>query len=453
MKTKKLLFLTAILMVLTSTVAVAQRGTCTPGATNAYIGINGTWTDDKTEALGATYLVPANATVQIGSDPYVDKSDIDFTIDVFKDNVLQFQINKSNVTSYGTQAWNPTLPASLFTAGSVVKAEMTIIPAVGSAYYGCTTSWKYTFTLETPTGCLSPNPIPYYEYPSGSAAWKNKLTTDYSFSVDMNAGKTITVGINPNDPAATLSWTSTGTNNTFTGTAQQFVFDPMLVNPGDSTTLVGVYTDLCGKSTTYTYILSVPLVCTPVPQTITQANYNAGSGWLDAMTTATPGEINITGGSTINFGPWPTDGSKYTYSWSGTGAVDLSSTTIREPNFNDTHGNSVLLTATITYDDGCNPVATSSYTFKIIVDNQPLAVTKFDQGGFKMYPNPVTNILNVTYNGDLSVSIVNASGQQVLSSRSISKQGSVDVSSLSTGVYFLKADANGESIVRKFVKN
>lgn len=446
MKTKKLLFLTTILMVFFSVSAIAQRGTCTSGATNAYIGINGNWTDDKTDALGATYLVPEAAKVQIGSDPYVDKSDIDFTIDVFKDDVLQFQINKSNVTSYGTEAWNPTLPASLFTAGSVVKAEMTITPADGSAYYGCTTSWKYTYTLETPTGCLSPNPIPYYKDPILS--WTNKLTTDYSFPVSMKANTTIEVGINPS--SGTIIWTG---SNGFSGTAQQFVFDPTLVNPGDTCTLTGVYKDICDKETTYTYNFSVPLVCTPVAQTITQANYNAGSGWLDAMTTATPGEINITGGSTINFGPWPTDGSKYTYSWTGTGAAELDFTNVREPIFNDITGESCLLTATITYDDGCNPAATASYTFTIIVDNKPLAVTKFDQGGFKMYPNPVKNILNITYNEDLKVSITNIAGQQIISPRSINKQGSVDVSSLSAGIYFLKADANGESIVRKFVKN
>lgn len=453
MKTKKLLFLTAILMVLTSTVAVAQRGTCTPGATNAYIGINGTWTDDKTEALGATYLVPEAATVQVGSDPYVDKASIDFTIDVSKDGVFQFQINKANVTSYGTQAWNPTLPASLFTAGSTVKAVMTITPnGTGTVYYGCTTSWKYTYTLNTPSGCLSPNPIPYYN--NNSAGWVNKLTTNYNIPLDMKAGKTIIVGINPSS-GATLAWTSTGMNNGFTGTAQEFTFDPMLVNPGDSTTLVGVYTDLCGKVTTYTYVLSVPLVCTPVLQTITQANYQAGTaGWHDALIYAPIGEIHILAGETITFGPWPTDGSKYVYSWSGAGASKLNFTNVREPVYNDNDTASCLLTATITYDDGCNPAATASYTFKIIVDDGiPLAVDKFEQRGFKMYPNPVNNILNVTYNGDLKVSITNIAGQQILSPRSISKQGSVDVSSLSAGVYFLKADANGESIVRKFVKN
>jgi hypothetical protein len=452
MKTKKLLFLTVILMMFSTVSALAQqRGTCTSGLTNAYIIIDGAKTDDFTDAISKNYTVGLGAIVKVGIAPtYLDWGAItSFTIAVSKNGVPQYTIDKTNVATYG-EVWQPTLTGDLFTTdGDIITAVMTITPD-GTAPQGCTTPWTYTYNLTTTAACVS-SPIPYYNTFAPNA-WINKLTTDYSIPVSLKAGGKITVGINP--ASGSIAWTSTGANNTFTGTAQEFEFDPMLVNPGDTTTLTGVYTAACGKVTTYTYILSVPLVCTPVPQTITQANYQVGSGtWNDAMTTAPIGEIHILAGSTINFGPWPTDGSKYAYSWSGAGAAKLSSTTIREPVFNDTDAVSCLLTATITYDDGCNPAATSSYTFKIIVDDgTPLAVDKFEQAGFKMYPNPVNNILNVTYNGDLKVSITHISGQQIISPRSISKQGSIDVSSLSAGIYFLKAVANGESIVKKFVK-
>jgi hypothetical protein len=451
MKTKKLLFLTTILMVFFSVSAIAQRGTCTSGATDAYIIMDGATTHDFTNAVSANYAVGIGAVVKVGIAPtYLDWGAISsFTIAVSKNGVLQYTIDKTNVTTYG-EKWQPTLTGGLFTTdGDHITAVMTITPD-GTAPQGCTQPWTYTYNLTTTTACVS-SPIPYYNTFAPNA-WINKLTTDYSIPVSLKAGGTITVGVNP--ASGSIAWTSTGANNGFTGTAQEFSFDPMLVKAGDSTTLTGVYTAACGKVTTYTYILSVPLVCTPVPQTITQANYQVGGGtWHDALTFAPIGEIHILGGDFINFGPWPTDGTKYKYSWSGAGAAKLSSTTIREPIFTDNDAVSCLLTATITYDDGCNPAATSSYTFKVIVDDgTPLAVTKFEQGGFKMYPNPADNVLNVSYNGDLKVSIVNASGQQILSPRSISKQGSVDVSSLSTGVYFLKAVANGESIVRKFVK-
>lgn len=447
MKTKKLLFLTVILMMLTSIVAIAQRGTCTSGATDAYIIIDGAQSHDQSDAVSKNYTVGIGAVVKVGIAPtYLDWGAISsFTIAVSKNGVLQYTIDKTNVDTYG-EKWQPTLTGGLFAVdGDVITAVMTITPD-GTAPQGCTQPWTYTYNLTTTAACVS-SPIPYYNTYAPNA-WINKLTTDYSIPVSLKAGGKITVGINP--ASGSIAWSAT---NGFTGSAQEFSFDPTLVNPGDTTTLTGVYTAACGKVTTYTYILSVPTVCTPVPQTITQANYQAGTAtWKNAMVDAPIGEIHILAGETIKFGPWPTDG-KYKYSWSGAGAAKLDNTAIREPTFNDNDAISNLLTATITYDDGCNPAATSSYTFKIIIDDgTPLAIDKFEQAGFKMYPNPVNNILNVTYNGDLKVTIINASGQQILSPRSISKQGSVDVSSLSAGIYFLKAVANGESIVKKFVK-
>jgi len=87
------------------------------------------------------------------------------------------------------------------------------------------------------------------------------------------------------------------------------------------------------------------------------------------------------------------------------------------------------------------------YGLKTILGN-----TKFEQKGFSMYPNPTDTFLNITFDGDLSITITTASGQELISS-TISKQGSIDVSAFSRGIYFLKAVSNGEAIVRKFIKN
>jgi len=447
MKTKKLLFLTAIFMVVFSLSATAQRGTCTSGATSAYIKIDGALSDDFTDANAKSYNVGIGAAVQVGISPtYLDwDKTADFSIIVSKNGEPQYTITKATVATYGHK-WEPTLTGDLFAnAGDVVTAEMTITPiADGTNAQGCTTPWTYTYTLTVVSDCIS-SPIPYYKDPI--ASWTDKLTTDYSINIVLNPNTSIIVGINPK--SGTISWTGT---NGFIGADQEFTFNPNITVGGGTCTLTGVYTATCGKQTTYVYNFSAPLVCTPIVQTITQANYQAGTAtWADAMTSATPGIINITGGSTVKFGPWPTNG-KYVYSWTGAGASELDNTAVREPVFNDITGESCQLTATITYDDGCNPAAKASYTFSIIVDDKALATDKFTQGGFKMYPNPAVTNLNINYNGDLKVSVLNISGQQVLSPRAINKQGSVDVSTLSTGTYFLKAVSNGESIVRKFIK-
>lgn len=298
---------------------------------------------------------------------------------------------------------------------------------------------------------------PYYNI-SGTGNWPHPAETvgqEIAVSLGITAGANITVGIDPKTAGTTLVITVNGieTYNGATG-------DISIVNPvpiaGDKAAVVVLYTDGCGTFT-YTWNLTA-LACVPTPQIIIPFYTFNGTDWFRADQNTIPGQIDANLGDIIQFGLNPTNGEKKSWLWTGACTSDLyntkdygTATTIREPNFN-VYG-SCKLTATLTYDDGCgNAAATTSYDITVIADGVPLAVDKFEQAGFKMYPSPADNVLNITYNGDLSVSIINVAGQQVLSPRSISKQGSVDVSSLSAGIYFLKAVANGESIVKKFVK-
>lgn len=72
-----------------------------------------------------------------------------------------------------------------------------------------------------------------------------------------------------------------------------------------------------------------------------------------------------------------------------------------------------------------------------------LDVAEHACGGFSVYPNPVDDQLTVSVNSDYK--IVNVFGQTVMSG---SDSHSIDVSTLSTGVYFISI----EGITRKFVK-
>ena len=66
-----------------------------------------------------------------------------------------------------------------------------------------------------------------------------------------------------------------------------------------------------------------------------------------------------------------------------------------------------------------------------------------------VYPNPANGILNI--NGDFeSIEIVSLLGELVITSGNQTK--SIDISSLSTGVYFAKINKNGETLITRFVK-
>ena len=73
-----------------------------------------------------------------------------------------------------------------------------------------------------------------------------------------------------------------------------------------------------------------------------------------------------------------------------------------------------------------------------------------ENNAVKVYPNPVTNILTIDA-GDLSlkdgITIINITGCTVLQANYTAKQ-TIDVSSLSRGIYFVKAG----SVIKKFVK-
>jgi len=72
---------------------------------------------------------------------------------------------------------------------------------------------------------------------------------------------------------------------------------------------------------------------------------------------------------------------------------------------------------------------------------------------FKVYPNPATNLLTVeTPVENVRLVITNLLGQLVLEHDVRVKQFNLDISVLSKGVYFIRADNEKISVVRKFIK-
>jgi hypothetical protein len=96
---------------------------------------------------------------------------------------------------------------------------------------------------------------------------------------------------------------------------------------------------------------------------------------------------------------------------------------------------------------------TSYYRLKSIDNDQTFAYskvisiqTKGTKGKLAMYPNPVSNTLNLNYTEGSDFQILNLLGQQVLSGKAAAQ---VDVSALPQGTYFLKMGAEQVKFVKQ----
>lgn len=93
--------------------------------------------------------------------------------------------------------------------------------------------------------------------------------------------------------------------------------------------------------------------------------------------------------------------------------------------------------------------------------SEPLGVTvdevlstgDFDAASFKYYPNPVKDVLNVSYSSTISsVAVYNLVGQQVLAIDADADNVSVDLSRLAAGTYILNVVAGGRAQTIKVIK-
>ena len=103
--------------------------------------------------------------------------------------------------------------------------------------------------------------------------------------------------------------------------------------------------------------------------------------------------------------------------------------------------------------------ATTCYTLKV----QLGTATKQDAPAFAatkslltVYPNPVTNVLNLSLNSEVNANskyvIMDAKGVVVMQQQLVRNPQSVDVSSLAKGVYLVKISNGNTTITEKFMK-
>lgn len=86
-------------------------------------------------------------------------------------------------------------------------------------------------------------------------------------------------------------------------------------------------------------------------------------------------------------------------------------------------------------------------------DDSLLGVGSFNSNNFKYYPNPVTNVLNLSYTDNISnVSVYNLLGQEVLAKSINATEGQIDMSPLARGTYLVKVASNNEVKTVKVIR-
>lgn len=81
---------------------------------------------------------------------------------------------------------------------------------------------------------------------------------------------------------------------------------------------------------------------------------------------------------------------------------------------------------------------------------QPLSVEDFSQNDFEIYPNPASQFLTIkTKAENYNFNIYNSFGQHVNATLS---ENRIDISNLSSGIYFLKIETETGSATKKFMK-
>jgi len=89
----------------------------------------------------------------------------------------------------------------------------------------------------------------------------------------------------------------------------------------------------------------------------------------------------------------------------------------------------------------------------VVISGATAGTESYAKASTKIYPNPTTNILNIASESVIdNVAIYNVLGQQVINRNVNSSESTLDVSSLTDGIYIINTVINGEVTSSRFVK-
>ena len=85
--------------------------------------------------------------------------------------------------------------------------------------------------------------------------------------------------------------------------------------------------------------------------------------------------------------------------------------------------------------------------------NADLANSAFDSTNFKFYPNPVKDVLNLSYTQNISdIAVYNLLGQKVIENTINANSATIDMSALSGGSYIVKITSENQTKTIKVIK-
>ena len=81
-----------------------------------------------------------------------------------------------------------------------------------------------------------------------------------------------------------------------------------------------------------------------------------------------------------------------------------------------------------------------------------MSIDEFSVSEFKMYPNPASELLTIRLNQDANYLLMNVNDQVFKKGKITNKENTIDVSNLSSGIYFLKFKTDKGVLTKKFTK-
>jgi hypothetical protein len=221
-----------------------------------------------------------------------------------------------------------------------------------------------------------------------------------------------------------------------------------------------VYTDGTTNYTVTNYSSNAPIVVAPssttnyslISVTGTNANIcaptNSGSAIVTVNTTPAPtgnAAQTFTTNNPVLISDLAVTGTAVL--WYSSAENALAGTSALASDFQVTSGNTYYAMQTV---NGCASVAPLAVTVTV----EPVAGTAdFNLAGLKCYPNPMTDILNISYSEVItSVKIYNALGQTILVAQPDSVNPTINLQQLPASTYFVEIESNGNKKLVQLIK-
>ncbi|MGB3605853.1 DUF7619 domain-containing protein [Psychroserpens sp.] len=123
-----------------------------------------------------------------------------------------------------------------------------------------------------------------------------------------------------------------------------------------------------------------------------------------------------------------------------------------KPNAGYAIGDIIPNTAAIFFDFNA-PVITNTFNSEFV---ETLSVSDKDLTAFEVFPNPAKDNITIQTNqnsfGNITVSIVDIQGKLILESQiSEVQRFDIDISAIQSGLYFVKLNSNGKSLIKKLI--